>query len=233
MHMVTTISKFEGYRERIVKAAGEAGGLGEICAVAHVLMTHIRQQNGGNACTHIMVALAVAAAAYHPEADTDKNPVTAERTAKAQAEAALLFDSMVETLSKAYDEEPIAKGSEGDVMIDGKLGSEWTGEERCLRHIDEHVKNLAEALKGMIPACTLLAIISMGEGGGSELLKVMAADRERVAAKLREEQATGESAQAEPPAPEALAVEPTPPDAPAAPVEEPPAPAAEEPTAST
>lgn len=231
MHMVTTISKFEGYRERIIKAAGEAGGLGEVCAVAHVLMTHIRSQGSGDACVHIMAALAMAAAAYHPEAATEKNPVDAERTAKAQAESALLFDSMVETLSKAYDEEPIAKGSDGDVMIDGKLGSEWTGEERCLRHIDGHVKNLAEALKGMIPACRLLAMLSMG-GGVVDMLKVMAADRERVAAKLREEQATGESAQAEPPAPEAPAAEPTPPDAPAAPVEEPPAPAAD-PTAST
>ena len=42
MHMVTTISKFEGYRERVAKAAAEAGNLQDICAVAHVLMTRIR-----------------------------------------------------------------------------------------------------------------------------------------------------------------------------------------------
>lgn len=230
--MVTAISKFDGFKERIIKAAGEAGELGDVCAVAHVLMTKLRRDNGGDACAHIMTSLAIAAAAYHPQAGTERNPVDVERTRKAQVEAATLFDNMVETLTAANNDGPIAKGSDDDIMIEGKLGSEWTGEERCLRHIEEHVNTLAATLKDMIPGCRLFAMLSMG-GGLVDLVKTMAADRERVAAKLREEQATGEPAQAEPPAPEAPAAEPTPPDAPAAPVEEPPAPASEEPTAST
>ena len=229
--MVTTISKFDGFKERIIKAAGEAGELGDVCAVAHVLMTKLRRDNGGDACAHIMTSLAIAAAAHHPQAGTEKNPVDAERTRKAQEESATLFNNMVETLTKAYNEEPIAPGSDGDVMIEGKLGSEWTGEERCLRHIKEHVNTLAATLKDMIPGCRLFAMLSMG-GGLVDLVKTMAADRKQVERKLQEEQ--GVAGQPNPletgtqPAPEApKADEAAPAEAPAQ-VE---APAAEEPPA--
>ena len=186
---------------------------------------------------HIMTSLAIAAAAYHPQADTKKNPVYAERTRKAQEEAATLFNIMVETLTKAYDEEPVAPGSDGDIMIEGKLGSEWTGEERCLRHIEAHVNTLAATLKDLIPGCRLLATLSMG-GGLVDLVKTMTADREKVDRKLKEE--AGDPAATDrpdgPAAPPATEEQPpegwpaTPPPEFAAPAE-PEAPKAEEPPA--
>lgn len=224
--MVTAISRFDGYKEQIIKAAGGAGEIGDICAVANVLVSRIRMDGGGPACTHIMAALTVAAAAYHPDANTSKNPNTQERTAKAQEEAKMLFDSMFATLTEAYNAEPIAKGSEGDVMIEGKLGSEWTGEERAARHVKEHLDNLENAMKDMILPCRMLAMISMDGGALGPLAAAMAADRKRVSSQLAEEASKPEGQPSEPPA------EATPPEAPA-PAEEPPAPASEEPTAST
>ena len=220
--MVTAISRFDGYKEQIIKAAGGAGEIGDICAVAHVLVSRIRMDGGGTACAHIMAALTMAAAAYHPDANTSKNPNTQERTAKAQEEARMLFDSVFATLTEAYNAEPIAKGSEGDVMIEGKLGSEWTGEERAARHVKEHLDNLENAMKDMILPCRMLAMISMEGGALGPLAAAMAADRKRVSSRLAEEAAN----------PEGQPSEATPPEAPA-PAEEPPAPASEEPTAST